>query len=124
MRMNTNRLMNDDEDEEYIRRPMSSLMTSTTPAASSNIIMISSTDIPSTQATEKQNKTKKQSVPNSQDFPALPSTNTTQNTGKDMNGFLIFPNSISNYFSSDYSRCLDSWGNQCIGEITYHTTEK
>ncbi|CAF0775306.1 unnamed protein product [Rotaria sp. Silwood1] len=79
MRLNTNRLINDDENDEYIRRPMASLTTSTTPIASSNIKMISSSDLPSTQTNEKQNKNKKQSLPNSQDFPALPSTTTTQN---------------------------------------------
>ncbi|CAF2332409.1 unnamed protein product [Rotaria sp. Silwood2] len=78
MRLNTNRLINDDEDDECIRRPMTSLTTSTTPIASSNIKMISSSDLPTTQINEKQNKNKKQSLPNAQDFPALPSTTTTQ----------------------------------------------
>ncbi|CAF1634513.1 unnamed protein product [Adineta ricciae] len=80
MRMNTNRLLNDDDDEEYIRRPMASLTTSTVPTASSNITMISSSHLSNAQSNDKQNKAKNQSVPNAQDFPALPSTNTTQNT--------------------------------------------
>jgi len=84
MRMNTNRLVNDDDDEEYIRRPMSSLTTSTTPTASSNITLISSSDLSGTQANEKQNKSKNQSIPNAQDFPALPTNTTTQNTSKNI----------------------------------------
>ncbi|CAF1088720.1 unnamed protein product [Adineta steineri] len=76
MRMNTNRLMIDDEDEEYIRRPMTSLTTSSTPMAASNITLISSTDL-SANETERQNKN--QSVPKAQDFPALPSTAITKN---------------------------------------------
>jgi hypothetical protein len=79
-RMNANRLAYDDEDEEYIRRPMASLMTSTTSMASSNITMISSSDVSGAQVNEKQNKKKNQSLPNAQDFPALPSTNTPSNS--------------------------------------------
>ncbi|CAF0740473.1 unnamed protein product [Rotaria sordida] len=79
MRLNTNRLINDDDDDEYIRRPMASLTISTTPVASSNIKMISSSNLSGTQTNEKQDKNKKQSLPKAQDFPALPSTTTTQN---------------------------------------------
>jgi hypothetical protein len=86
--MNTNRLMNDDEDDEYIRRPMSSLTASTTPMAASNITMISSSDVSGGQVNEKQNKNKNQSLPNARDFPALASTNTTQNNGKNI--FTVF----------------------------------
>ena len=88
MRMNTNRLVNDDEDEEYIRRPMSSLTTSSTPAASSNITMISASDGPTAQSNEKQNKNKNQTIPNARDFPALTSTTPAQNNGKKV--FLSF----------------------------------
>jgi hypothetical protein len=90
MRINTNRLVNDEEDEEYIRRPMSSLTTSTTPAASSNITLISSSDAPGTQTNEKQNKNKNQSVPNARDFPALSSTTPAQNNGKKILRSFVF----------------------------------
>jgi hypothetical protein len=76
MRMNVHRIANADDEEEYIRRPMASLMTSTTPTASSNITMISSSDA---QVNEKSSKNKNQSIPNAQDFPALPSTYPTSN---------------------------------------------
>jgi len=70
-RMNSNRILNDnnDDDEESIRRPMSTLLTSTTPQVSSNITIISSNDVNSTTTTSKN-----QSMPKSQDFPALPTT--------------------------------------------------
>lgn len=82
MRLNTNRLVNDEEDDEYIRRPMISLTTSTTPSASSNISIITVSEIPSTQNSDKKDKNNKQSLPNAHDFPALSSTNTTQNNCK------------------------------------------
>jgi hypothetical protein len=88
--MNTNRLVNDDDDEEYIRRPMSSLTTSTTPTASSNITMISSSDLSGGQVNEKQNKNKNQSIPSAQDFPALPTNITIQNTSKNIFAYFVF----------------------------------
>jgi hypothetical protein len=90
MRMNTNRLVNDDDDDEYIRRPMSDLTTSVAPTASSNITMISSSDVSGNQINEKQNKNKNQSIPNARDFPALTSTTPTQNNGKKIFSFLSF----------------------------------
>jgi len=95
MRMNTNRLVNDDDDDEYIRRPMTSLTTSTTPIASSNITMISSSGVSGTQTNEKQNKNTNQSIPKAQDFPALSSTTMTQNNGKIIFVSYAFYRSIS-----------------------------
>ena len=71
MRMNSTRILNDnEEDEEWIRRPMATLMTSSAPQVSSNITMISSSEVNSTATTTNKNQT----VPKSQDFPALPTT--------------------------------------------------
>lgn len=121
MRMNTNRIVHDEEDEEYIRRPMSSLMTSSTTMASSNISMISSSDVSSSHTNEKQNKNKNQSLPKAQDFPALSSTNATSNSSRNVTIdvstlILIKP------FSSIW--CLDSRWKYFIGKIICNTTEE
>ena len=97
--MNTNRLINDDDDDdddddEYIRRPMASLTTSTTSMGSSNITIISSSNQPNPSTNKKWNENKNQSIPNSQDFPALPSTTTTSNNGKTNFVFLVCHRSI------------------------------
>lgn len=116
MRMNTSRIVHDEEDEEYIRRPMSSLMTSSTPMASSNISIITSSDL-----STGQNKNKNQSLPKAQDFPALSSTNTTSNPGRsvpiDFFGLILIE-----FFSS--IRCLDSCWKYFTRKIIGNTTEK
>ena len=124
MRMNTRRIPNDDEDEEYIRRPMSSLMASTTPMTSSNITIISSSDVSTAQTNEKQNKNKNQSLPMTQDFPALSSANTTSTPGKDITIDLFFFIQPQLNYSNSCVRCLDSCYKQSIWKTIRYTTKK
>ena len=122
MRMNTSRLVHDEEDEEYIRRPMSSLMTSTTPMTSSNITMISSSDVSGTSTNEKQSKNKNQSIPNAQDFPALPSTNIATNQSRNLVLFSLLYLCVN--YSSSWIQCLDSWWDKFVRKIIHNTIEK
>ena len=121
MRMNTNRIVHDDEDEEYIRRPMSSLMTSSTAMTSSNISMISSSDVSSGQTNEKQNKNKNQSLPKAQDFPALSSTNATSNSSRNVT---IYFSSLTLIELFSPIRCLDSRWKYFTRKIICNTTEE
>ena len=76
--MNTSRIMNEEveDDDQYMRRPMSALQMSTAPIVSSNITIISSPSLNTTQANDKTNKQKNQSLPKPQDFPELPTAST------------------------------------------------
>lgn len=101
MRVNVHRLISAEDDDEYIRRPMASLTTSTAPITLSNITMISTSDLPNNQKKEKSDKSKKQSLPDVHDFPALPSTKTkTQNINSGREDFRhSYLNLNSFYFS-------------------------